>query len=187
MTVLERSDSACITLNDQQIFFETHGSGVIYLRRGTEITKLSLMDFVQKVVWEGRCLYCNHWCISRAYRRWWRTQVLFRHYRPEEVVECAYDEEQTYGFGTSFEKRTLVPDLPVTGWMKSSQRPKQKKDLKCTSQYQNRVIKETSSPHRPSWNRIRILLRSFVHGARLHLRPSRYWLFILSRHYFAYL
>ncbi|MEI6326649.1 MAG: hypothetical protein WCO78_00850 [Candidatus Roizmanbacteria bacterium] len=120
MDTLEKgSDSASIRLRDQHVFLGTHGSGVIYLKRGSEISEIVSDGFCAEGSWEEGDLYIattdaflEHIGGDEGLRYY------FDHYRPEEVVEMmqTYDEGQTYGFGiASFAKlETISTDLPTT-------------------------------------------------------------------------
>jgi hypothetical protein len=188
MTVLEKgSDSACITLNDQQIFLGTHGSGVIYLRRGTEIIEIVSDGFCAEGRWEVGDVYI---ATTDAFLEHIGgdegLKYYFDHYRPEEVVEMmqTYDEGQTYGFGiASFEKlEPLVPELPVTEVEDVITTTKTDEGLEVQESVSKSSHKEKiSSPLRASLaNRIRNFLAQLCSRfTRLNLRPTRYWLFVL--------
>ena len=188
MGVLEKgSDAACVTLNDQEILLGTHGSGVIYLRRGTEITEIVSDGFCADGRWEEGDVYI---ATTDAFLEHIGgdegLKYYFDHYRPEEVVEMmqTYDEGQTYGFGiASLEKfETLLPDLPVTEVDEVITTTETDEGLEVhESVSKSSHEEETSSPRRPS---LATKIRNFLaqlrsRFTRLNLRPSRYWVFIL--------
>ncbi len=188
MAVLEKgSDSACITLNDQKIFLGTHGSGVIYLRRGTEITEIVSDGFCADGHWEEGDVYI---ATTDAFLEHIGgdegLKYYFDHYRPEEVVEMmqTYDEGQTYGFGiASFEKlEQLVPDMPVTEVDDVITTTKTDEGLEVHELVSKLSHEDDSTLSvRPSFvsNTKKLFTQLRSRFARLSLRPSRYWLFVL--------
>lgn len=189
MAALEKgSDCSCIALNDMQIFLGTHGSGVVYLRRGTEITEIVSDGFCAEGSWKVGDVYI---ATTDAFLEHIGgdegLKYYFDHYRPEEVVEMmqTYDEGQTYGFGiASFEKlEPLVPDLPATEVDEVITTTKTEEGLEVHESISksSHEVTESSPTHTLLTNRIKDLfvrIRSQV--ARLkNIRPTRYWLFIL--------